>query len=80
MQNGHVNGAGAPQPMSINPIQAAQFALMFLQRADFKAGEREAFGVAEGLLTAIASGQVVLAPPPVQAQAARGADSLPADS
>lgn len=66
MQNGHaLNGAahGAPQPVSINPLQAAQFALMFLHRADMKASERDAFAVAEGLLNAILSGQVVLSPP-----------------
>ena len=66
MTNGHaVNGVahGAPQPIQINPMQAAQFALMFLQRADMKANERDAFAVAEGLLNAIVKGQVVLAPP-----------------
>ena len=77
MQNGHANGSA--QPISINPVQAAQFALMFLQRADFKAGEREAFACAEGLLNAIHSGQVVLSPPPAQAQAARGAESPSVD-
>ena len=61
MQNGHA-GTGA-QPISINPVQAAQFALMFLQRAEFKAGERDAYACAEGLLNAIVSGQAVLAPP-----------------
>lgn len=66
MQNGIVNGAsyGGAHPVSINPMQAAQFALMFMQRADMKANERDAFAIAEGLLNAILKGQVVLSSPP----------------
>ena len=62
MLNGH---AGA-SPVAINPVQAAQFALTFLARADFKAGEREAYGIAEALLTAIASGNAGVGPPPAR--------------
>jgi hypothetical protein len=51
-----------PNTVNINPVQAAQFALMFLSRADMKAAEREPYAYAEGLLTAIASGQVQLMP------------------
>lgn len=64
MQNGQANGAPYGQPVQINPVQAAQFALMFLQRTDMKPTERDAYAVAEGMLNAIVTGQVVLAPPP----------------
>jgi hypothetical protein len=55
--------------MQVNPQQAAQFALTFLARADMKPAERDAYAVAEGLLNAILSGQVVLAPPTLPAAA-----------
>ena len=64
-RNGAVlNGApaAAPNTVNINPVQAAQFALMFLARADMKASEREPYAYAEGLLHAIAGGQVQLMP------------------
>lgn len=65
MLNGHDHSgaAGGPQVVQVNPQQAAQFALMFLQRASHTRAEREAYDYAEGLLQAIASGQVILAPP-----------------
>jgi hypothetical protein len=49
--------------MQVNPQQAAQFALTFMARADMKPGEREAYSLAEGMLNAIMTGQVILAPP-----------------
>jgi hypothetical protein len=79
MQNGHdhARAAGAPMQMQVNPQQAAQFALTFLARADMKPAERDAYAVAEGLLNAILSGQVVLAPPapPAVASEAPGPES-----
>lgn len=63
MNNGQANGAPYGQPVQINPVQAAQFALMFLQRTDMKPTERDAYAIAEGMLNAIVQGQVVLAPP-----------------
>lgn len=59
MQNGHDN---QPQ-IQVNPMDAANFALMFLARASFTAAERRQYDIAESLLQAIASGQLVLAPP-----------------
>lgn len=55
--------AGAPV-MQVNPVQCAQFALMFLARATFNASERQMFDLAEGMLSAIATGRVVVANPP----------------
>jgi hypothetical protein len=61
MQNGHDN----PQPqIQINPMEAANLALVFLARASFTAVERRQYDIAESLLQAIASGQVIIAPPP----------------
>jgi hypothetical protein len=60
--NGKANGAQT----QINPIEAAQFALIFLGRATFTRNERQMFDVAEALLNAIVSGQVQLASPPPQ--------------
>lgn len=74
MQNGHAGNA----PISINPVQAAQFALMFLARADFKAPEREAYAIAEGFLTAIVKGNVAVVPAPPAMQDASA--SAPAAS
>jgi len=66
MQNGNDTGAPAAAPGSrnINPREAAAFALQFLGRCSHRRAEREAYDVAEGMLNAIVSGQVVLAPPP----------------
>jgi hypothetical protein len=65
MQNGMTNGAAHGQPpIQINPIQAAQFALTFLARADMKPHERDMFAVAEAMLTAVVAGRVVLSSPP----------------
>jgi len=83
MQNGHdhARAAGAPMQMQVNPQQAAQFALTFLARADMKPAERDAYAVAEGLLNAIISGQVVLAPPTIAPEpAANERDPPPADA
>lgn len=44
----------------IDPQEAARFALTFLGRVSFTAGERQAFDVAEALLQAIATGNVLL--------------------
>lgn len=65
-----VNGsapAAAPTsestPVSINPQEAANLALMFLGRCDMKPGEREAFARVELMLQAIARGQLQLSAP-----------------
>jgi hypothetical protein len=66
MQNGSTNGAlhfAGPPSIQVNPMQAAQFALTFLARTDMKPHERDMFAVAEGMLKAIVSGQVVLSSP-----------------
>lgn len=64
MQNGNgVNGAGAPQTVQVNPLQAAAFALQFLPRAPHTHAEREAFDIATMFLQAIAGGQVTVGPP-----------------
>jgi len=59
--NGHDKQA---QQMQVNPMQAAVFALQFLENVPHSRAQREAFDMAMGLLQAIASGQVVIAPPP----------------
>ena len=66
MQNGHDTGspASAPGTRQVNPREAAAFALQFLGRCSHTRAEREAYDVAEGMLNAIMSGQVVLGPPP----------------
>jgi hypothetical protein len=75
MQNGH---ASTGAPVQINPVHAAQLALMFLARADFKAGERDSYAVAEGLLNAIASGHAVVgAPSPKPANVEPPAPEVP---
>jgi len=62
MQNGNgVNGAGAPNTVQVNPMQAAAFALQFLPRCPHTQAEREAFDVATMFLQAIAGGQVTVA-------------------
>lgn len=59
MQNGH----DKQQTIQINPVQAAQFALMFLARAPHTQPEREQFDIASSMLQAIAAGQVSLTQP-----------------
>lgn len=61
MQNGHDKDA---QKVSINPQQAAAYALQFLDQVPHTRAQREQYDIATGLLQAIATGQVVLAPPP----------------
>lgn len=61
MQNGHDKS----QPISINPQQAATYALQFLECVSHTRAQREAYDIATGMLQAIANGQVILAPPPV---------------
>lgn len=76
MQNGHLNGAGHPQPIQVNPQQAAAFGLQFLERVSHTRAEREHFDVAVALLNAIATGQLILAQPP-QPQLAPAANADP---
>jgi len=59
MQNGHDK-----QQVQINPQQAATFALQFLEQVPHTRAQREAYDIAVGMLQAIATGQVILAPPP----------------
>jgi len=56
------NGNG--QTLQVNPVQAAGFALQFLENVSHTRAQREMYDIAVGLLQAIASGQVVLAPAP----------------
>jgi phage gp36-like protein len=60
MQNGHDK---QPQTISVNPQQAAAFAMQFLEAVAHTRAQREAYDMAVGMLQAIASGQVILAPP-----------------
>ena len=60
MQNGNVNG----NTMQVDPRHAAGFALQFLENVAHTRAQREAYDMAVGLLQAIATGQVVLAPAP----------------
>ena len=82
MQNGQTNGATthvAPQPVQINPTQAAAFALQFLPRAPHTQAEREAFDLAAMFLQAIVTGQAIVSPaPPPQVQATPAAEPPPA--
>lgn len=59
---------GAPHTVTLNPQQAAAFALQFLPRVPHTQAEREAYDLACMFLQAIVSGQVVLAPAHQQAQ------------
>lgn len=59
MQNGH-----ASQQVNINPMQAAAYALQFLDGVAHTRAQREAFDIAVSMLQAIVNGQVILAPPP----------------
>lgn len=58
MNNGSVNGT-----MQVNPQQAAVFALQFLEQVPHTRAQREQYDMSVGMLQAIATGQVVLAPP-----------------
>jgi hypothetical protein len=60
MQNGH----DQQHQISINPQQAATFALQFLEQVPHTRAQREAYDIATGMLQAIVNGQVILAPPP----------------
>lgn len=57
MINGH------DKQVSINPQQAASFALQFLDGVPHTRAQRDQYDIAVGLLTAIVSGQVILSPP-----------------
>lgn len=63
MNNGQVNGT-QPQTMQVNPQHAALCALQFLETVPHTRAQRESYDMAVGMLQAIVSGQVVLAPPP----------------
>jgi hypothetical protein len=59
-----MNGSnGQSQNVQINPLEAAQFALIFLGRATFTRNERQMFDVADALLNAIVSGKVQITQP-----------------
>lgn len=60
MKNGH----DPQQQVQINPQQAAAYALQFLDQVAHTRAQREQYDIAVGMLQAIATGQVVLAPPP----------------
>jgi hypothetical protein len=79
MQNGHDHTPHqGGQQVQVDPRQAAQYALMFLQRVSHTRAEREAYDLSESLLQAIASGQVILAPPPAMpAQTAVAGETPP---
>jgi hypothetical protein len=61
----------ASQAVQVNPVECARNALNFLSRAAFTRNERQAFDQCEGLLAAIADGQLVLT------QAAKNEPALP---
>jgi hypothetical protein len=61
---GKANGSAGPQTMQVNPQQAAAFALQFLESVPHTRAQRDAYDMAVGMLQAIATGQVILAPPP----------------
>jgi hypothetical protein len=61
MKNGHDN---SPQSINVNPQQAAVYALQFLEQVPHTHAQRAPYDMAIGMLQAIASGQVILAPPP----------------
>lgn len=52
------------QQMQIDPVQTAQAALMFLERADHKRAERAPFDACVVMLSAIARGEVQLVQAP----------------
>jgi hypothetical protein len=59
MKNGHDQ-----QQVQINPQAAAAYALQFLELVPHTRQQREQYDIATGMLQAIATGQVILAPPP----------------
>jgi len=61
MQNGH---DPQQQQVNINPQTAATFALQFLDNVPHTRAQREQYDIAVSLLQAIATGQVIIAPPP----------------
>ena len=61
MKNGHDT---QQQSIQVNPAQAAVAALQFLESVPHTRAQRDAYDMAVGMLQAIATGQVVLAPPP----------------
>jgi hypothetical protein len=68
--NGKVNGTAQAQSVQVNPAEVARFALVFLARVDFKSNERQMFDLTEGMLRAIAEGQVTLSQAPTQGETA----------
>lgn len=60
MQNGHDK---QPMQVNVNPQQAAVYALQFLDGVAHTRAQREQYDIAVAMLQAIASGQVILAPP-----------------
>ena len=61
MKNGHDT---QQQQIQINPQMAATYALQFLDQVAHTRAQREQFDIAVSMLQAIATGQVILAPPP----------------
>lgn len=66
--NGNGINGGSPQAMQLNPVEAARIGLMFLQRVQMNASERNAFGMIEALLDAITRGAVIVTAPPMPEQ------------
>jgi hypothetical protein len=64
MQNGHDK-----QPTQVSPVQAAAYALQFLEAVPHTRAQREAYDIATSLLQAIATGQVIIAPSAANATA-----------
>lgn len=58
MLNGH------DKQVQINPQMAATYALQFLEQVAHTRAQREQYDIAVSMLQAIATGQVILAPPP----------------
>jgi len=74
MKNGHDS---EQQKVSINPQQAAAYALQFLDDVAHTRAQREQYDIAVGMLQAIATGQVVLAPPPAPVMGQTGEPTQP---
>jgi len=72
-----VNGHDKQQQVQINPQQAAAYALQFLDQVAHTRAQREQFDIAVGMLQAIATGQVVLAPPPAPVMGQTGEATQP---
>jgi len=67
MQNGHANGS-SPPPVSVDPRQAAAFAMQFIVEVAHTRAQRDAYDIAVAFLTAVANGQLnVTSPRPVTA-------------